>query len=260
MKESTNTVSSIRHHLKNLLKGSPFYPSAIGLYLRKTRLFYTFRTLPLQYIKEVLDAGCGTGLFAIELARRYPNLSVSGCDLDIKRAEKLRSDLRSDVSFFAADLTSITAQKHWDFVYCCDVLDDIVEYRKAIETLCDILRPGGYLYIHLPLHPRRVAMLRNRRIEEYVRSDNQNSHGRDLNEAELCRILNEKGLTIVRQGYSVGYWGTLAWEMGKLIENNVFLRMLASPILKGLVLVDCQMSNKVGNAFFVLAVRRANVA
>jgi len=200
----------------------------------------------------VLDAGCGSGLFAIELARYYPQLRISGCDLDITRASRFNMDSLPLVTFFQAYLTEFSTEERYDFVYCLDVLDDIPQYDRALEKLVDVLRPGGYIYIHLPLHPRRIGLLNNRAIENYVNLDNQNSLGRDIDEPKLLALLNGCGVTIVRQGYSIGYVGTLAWEMGRLIEKSLILRLSVTPILKLLAWYDCHRINKIGNAFFVL--------
>jgi SAM-dependent methyltransferase/GNAT superfamily N-acetyltransferase len=99
---------------------------------------------------RVLDAGCGTGRYAIVLAR--VGYSVHGIDSSPELiAEACRSARASgsDATFAVGDLLTVTADGY-DAVLCRGVLNDIVgaDHRAAaIAGLGRSLRPGGVLVL-----------------------------------------------------------------------------------------------------------------
>jgi 2-polyprenyl-3-methyl-5-hydroxy-6-metoxy-1,4-benzoquinol methylase len=38
----------------------------------------------------------------------------------------------------------------YDFIWCIDVLEDILDNRRVVESFYRALKPGGYLYLHIP--------------------------------------------------------------------------------------------------------------
>src|SRR5688572_9839279 len=75
----------------------------------------------------VLDAGCGTGRYAIELARR--GYVVHGVDLSpdlIDVATRAIGDSRGRVSFSVGDVTQLPTSRY-AAILCRGVLNDIVD-------------------------------------------------------------------------------------------------------------------------------------
>jgi len=78
----------------------------------------------------LLDAGCGTGRYAVELARR--GFVVTGVDRSpapleeaVARARGARGDLR--VRFERADLLALAAESAYDVAVCRGVLNDLID-------------------------------------------------------------------------------------------------------------------------------------
>ena len=102
---------------------------------------------------RVLDAGCGTGRYAIELARRGYN--VEGVDLSpqlvaeaLRRAEAehARGVQKLNVVFAVGDILDLPPGGNFDAVLCRGVLNDLLDGRgreAAFRSFARALRPGG---------------------------------------------------------------------------------------------------------------------
>lgn len=98
---------------------------------------------------EILDAGCGTGRYAIELARR--GYRVHGIDLapDLLEVARQRPILPSHVSFEPGDMLDLPHHQY-DGVLCRGVLNDLLDdpsREQAFSMFGHALRPGGVLIL-----------------------------------------------------------------------------------------------------------------
>ena len=94
---------------------------------------------------DLLDAGCGTGRYAAELARR--GYVVQGIDLSAELIEVARrscKEARISVSFAVGDIQRL-ASGRYDAILCRGVLNDFLddEGREAVLAMfARALRPG----------------------------------------------------------------------------------------------------------------------
>jgi SAM-dependent methyltransferase len=99
---------------------------------------------------NLLDAGCGTGRYAIELARR--GYVVHGMDLSpelIDVATAAAAGGPKSVSFTVGDIRNLPARAY-DGLLCRGVLNDLVDAdsRAAVfASFARALRPGGVLIL-----------------------------------------------------------------------------------------------------------------
>lgn len=96
----------------------------------------------------VLDAGCGTGLVGIELARRGYR-TIDGCDLSEEMAEVARGtgvyrDLHSGIDL-NWDLGTVPCE--YDLVACCGVFTLGHVQPSALNQLLKAVRPGGVVVV-----------------------------------------------------------------------------------------------------------------
>lgn len=97
--------------------------------------------------KNLCDAGCGCGLYALKLAAN--GFSVSGFDVSARAAniaEELLTKAGYAAHFKAASvLATGYADGQFDAVVCRDVLDHITKADAvlALRELCRITKPGG---------------------------------------------------------------------------------------------------------------------
>lgn len=112
----------------------------------------------------VLDAGCGTGRLAVEIARRRPDLQVHGIDLEpgmieVAAAHAEQENLTSRVRFTVADLASLPlAPGSVDMVISTASLHHWADVGAVVASLGRVLRPDGRMWIYdlRPVPSRRV--------------------------------------------------------------------------------------------------------
>lgn len=115
----------------------------------------------------VLDAGCGSGRLAAQIARRRPDLQVRGVDLEpgmvqvaSRRAEQ--ENLAGRVQFTVADLADLPLPDgSVDLIVSTASMHHWADVGAVIASLGRVLRPGGQLWIYdfrlVPAHGVRSA-------------------------------------------------------------------------------------------------------
>lgn len=102
----------------------------------------------------VLDAGCGSGLLSEELARRHPEWTILGADLDQERLhegeQRIRSHGLPNLRFERLDLTEDLGSARFDAVLAIECLEEIGDDDAALARMSEALRPGGLLLVHVP--------------------------------------------------------------------------------------------------------------
>ena len=109
----------------------------------------------------ILDGGCGTGRYTIELARR--GYHVYGVDrskelLAVAKDRALHTAVH--VEFLVADLLVVAFTRQFEAVLCRGVLNDLVEEsdRAAVfRQFAAWLRPGGIVIFDVREWPRTVV-------------------------------------------------------------------------------------------------------
>jgi 2-polyprenyl-3-methyl-5-hydroxy-6-metoxy-1,4-benzoquinol methylase len=95
-----------------------------------------------------LDVGCGGGDVTVELARRCPDGSVLGIDVDETKLARARADARPNVAFRHADVTRLPPDgERFDVVYVRFVLTHLTEPDVVAADLAKRLVPGGVMVV-----------------------------------------------------------------------------------------------------------------
>ena len=103
--------------------------------------------------KDVLDAGCGNGRWAIGFAEL--GAYVTAVDLNSNAVEETRKDLapyQVPTEFHAApleELTSLFGGRQFDLVWCWGVLHHCRSFTRAFQGVCQAVKDGGVLYLYL---------------------------------------------------------------------------------------------------------------
>jgi len=112
---------------------------------------------------NLLDAGCGDGIFSIELARRGYGVVV-GMDVDRGKIalanRRVRSmNLNDKVELLVGDVqhAPFTADS-FDRVLCNCVLEHVPDDSKALAELVRVLRTGGILVVTAPSETPRIVI------------------------------------------------------------------------------------------------------
>lgn len=133
---------------------SPGYSDKIGAADRRMRLrLHCCGVEPDDWVDaDVLDAGCGTGEYALWFAEE--GARVTGIDLSTGSLEEARSFAESagvDAVRFEERSVLDTGfeEDSFDFVYCTGVLHHTPAPFRGFRELCRVLRPGGKILVSL---------------------------------------------------------------------------------------------------------------
>jgi len=251
-----NYLSKIANLVRALTHNAAVY--RVGVILRWRWLERSLAPLLMRATQHgkplvVLDAGSGNGLNAFPLARRYPASAWHGVELnpDLVRLCQARSakEKLPNLTFTQGDLTESQGAERFDLAYSIDVIEHIEEDRLAIGNLARSLRPGGWLLIHTPLAPQR---------HWFHRFDlDQRAHPMHVREGytvdDLQAKLREAGLEPLKLIYTHGRWGTLAWELWRLVEESQLLSLLLRLPVELLIAIELAFPPRWGNCVLIEA-------
>jgi SAM-dependent methyltransferase len=115
---------------------------------------------------DILDAGCGQGVFSMELAKAHPEARVLGIDMDpvlVERANKIaRKAGLANCRFEVGDVTKLDYDARFDLVVSVDNLEHVEDDVTAMRVLVRALRPGGRAVVHVPGYERRWLLFGRR--------------------------------------------------------------------------------------------------
>jgi len=168
--------------------------------------------------RAILDAGCGSGVFSFELAKRHPEAQVTGVELEpdlVARANEIakRAGL-SNCSFQEGDVTKLDFEDAFDLVVSVDNFEHVEDDIAAMRTLLHALRPGGRLVAHVPGYERRWILLR-RRINFDVPGHVRPGYQAD----QLVGKLRQAGFQVTAHQYTYGAIETLTNNISYLITG-----------------------------------------
>jgi tetratricopeptide (TPR) repeat protein/SAM-dependent methyltransferase len=103
---------------------------------------------------DVLIAGCGTGLSAVELARQTPHARILAIDLSLSSlgyaARMAQSFGLANLEFAQADITRLgSLPRQFDYIDVSGVLHHLADPWEGWRVLLSLLRPGGTMQVGL---------------------------------------------------------------------------------------------------------------
>lgn len=208
--------------------------------------------------KRVLDAGCGWGPYAYDLARRFPCARVTGVEASPNTVRKnlaIRDALGlANLDFLQRDLRDFDERDAYDALLLIDVLEHIEDDAGALRRIAAALRPGGILYLHVPTDRYRAFFSR-----KYAHDmDHFPEHVRPGYSPESLRRLAEGcGLEVLRSGRGMRLASSLVMEALGMLNLSGTPAALAAVPAKPLLLLDRLCPSSWGNTSWVVARRAA---
>ena len=145
--------------------------------------------------KDVLDAACGTGRYAIQLARAGARVCGIDASEDMLARAKAKSDecgLKIDLQ--AGDLTRLpSADAAFDLAVCALALCHVPDLGEPVSELARVLRPGGRLIIS-DFHPYALVVGWRTRFDDPAASCFIENHTHLI--ADHLNALRENGLEL----------------------------------------------------------------
>lgn len=165
---------------------------------------------------DVLEVGCGVGIYTEQILRRCAFRSLLSIDLSSDSVAHCRSRIRDPrVEFRCTDVQDVAGA--FDTVVCMNVLEHIEDDRAALRHMWLHLRPGGTLFLLVPAH--RLF---------FTPWDSLTGHFRRYDKKRLRRLIGEATggeATRVRQFYfnavgGLGHW-VIFGLLGKMPRKSV---------------------------------------
>jgi len=123
-------------------------------------------TQRLESGAKVLEVGCGTGRFLMQLAKAWPKAHATGVDIDPTGIEIARNKigmagLESRVEVIASDVVDLP-EASFDAVVMIEVLHEIAPQirQHVIDGCAHVLKPGGWLLIVDETYPTSLEEAR----------------------------------------------------------------------------------------------------
>ncbi len=106
---------------------------------------------------KVIDIGCATGDFVYFLRKLYPDINLTGMDIDPELLERAKSEV-DGVEFVQGDITKTAVNKKYDVVFQNGV-HSIFDDLTWLERLLDLLEDNGRLYVFGLFNPNDLDVL-----------------------------------------------------------------------------------------------------
>ena len=111
-----------------------------------------FENLELSGKEKVLEVGCGRGFYLKTLKNVWPNLTVTGIDLNQEYLDMAKRFLEGmEVELIKANATKLPFKDNsFDRAIGTEILEHIPDDQGAISEMYRVLKPGGIVMITVP--------------------------------------------------------------------------------------------------------------
>ncbi|WP_376797426.1 class I SAM-dependent methyltransferase [Thermogemmatispora sp.] len=190
---------------------------------------------------QVLDVGCGTGRWAIDLARLYPPTQVTGLDLELVKATTLPPNYR----FVQGDILKGLPFAERTFVYTHQrflvAAIPLEHWPRVVQDLHRVTAPGGWIeLIELGAETRNAGPC----LEQLLAWGRQLAASRGIDGTQMHRLSEWLLQAGCRQVQAQTLWLPLGAWVGRL--GLLFLRDVVSGFtgLEGPVLHTCGITSE----------------
>src|SRR5262245_49889854 len=176
---------------------------------------------------RILDAGCGTGSYTLELAQR--GYVVTGLDLSVpllREAQKRANHGQASLTLVCGNLLTLPFAQHYDGLLCREVLNDLLDTasrQQVFFSFARVLRPGGVLILDVRDWQTTVARKRQEPVFEHsvvtprgtltFRSVPQlDPRQHQLRVAERHTLSTEASETVATYDFAMRCWTQEEWQ------------------------------------------------
>jgi ubiquinone/menaquinone biosynthesis C-methylase UbiE len=113
-----------------------------------------YKDVNLSSVKNLLEVGCGVGAQSEILLRRYPEIQLTGIDLNTKQLAAAKANLGSyshlDGRYELKEMNAAQMEfesNSYDGAFLCWILEHVPEPLKVLSEVRRVLRPGSIIYV-----------------------------------------------------------------------------------------------------------------
>ncbi|PMD64476.1 S-adenosyl-L-methionine-dependent methyltransferase [Hyaloscypha bicolor E] len=122
--EAENDRLDMHNHMARLAIGGKLHTAPIG-----------------DNPQRILDVGCGTGIWTIDIGDEYPSAEVIGIDLSPTQPPMVPPNVRFEVDNAEEEWTY---SKKFDFIHCRWMAGSILNWPRLVSRVYKNLKPGGW--------------------------------------------------------------------------------------------------------------------
>jgi len=143
-------------------KYDAWYETTLGKTSDRLERELVFSMANVREGERALDAGCGTGIYSIEIARKGALVTAVDSSLEMLDWARVKTRIAGlEIDFIKADALKIPFPDcHFDIVFSLCMLCFIKERDAALLEMKRVLRPGGRVVIALLNSRSPWALLR----------------------------------------------------------------------------------------------------
>ncbi len=152
--------------------------------------------------KSILDVGCGGGLATEPLAKKGAEvIGIDENNNNLKQAKKhaLEKSLKINYINTSFDNFIKNNKKKFDLILCLEVIEHVDNYKKTLEQITKIIKPGGFLILST-INRSLKSLIFAKYIAEYLLNwipIGTHEFKKFLKPSEISNFLEMKNLKIV---------------------------------------------------------------
>ncbi|KAK4121430.1 S-adenosyl-L-methionine-dependent methyltransferase [Parathielavia appendiculata] len=93
--------------------------------------------------QKILDLGCGTGIWSMDIADMYPSADVLGVDIAPTQSEWVPPNCRFELDDIEQDWA--WKENSFDFIFARDLILAVRNWPRLIDQVYEHLKPGGWV-------------------------------------------------------------------------------------------------------------------
>lgn len=198
---------------KNLILKVLGYPGM----MRRIQAPVLMKMLEPKESEAILDAGCGVGSFAYEIARRC-RLCI-GIDWNLNKGLSLAMSRQSKVAYVKGDVQELPFMSEvFDKILLSSVLQMVKNDRALLHECYRVLKENGILVLSVPIEYIHLKRLNNHKLELKEKFGSLGKAYYDYD--EVMELLVTEGFEIIETEYSPKWWGSLIFEVTLFLSHR----------------------------------------
>jgi len=221
---------------KKLLFLSNIYLSLFGYpdVASQKRFLTVSSLLKLNKGENVLDAGCGNGIYLQEFGDKF---GISGVGVDIRKnriesAKKINKYLGRNDTFIASDLEKLDlGKKKFDKAICLEVLEHIKNDANVFKKVAKNLKTGGCFVLSVPI--KGTALSEEEENDPHFKPEKYGHVRSGYTKKDIAALAKQAGLKVISIQEYFFFVSRYMVKFQQLLfkKNLVILNLLLSPIL-----------------------------
>lgn len=172
----------------NLFENNIFEKSLIILQDAKHSLKFISKNI--KKTGDLLDIGCGNGIFLKEASRNL--WKVTGIDISLKLIKYLK--IHFEYKVIHGDILSVRLKNIYDLVTLNQVIEHFSKPKLLIKRCYGLLKSEGYIYIATPNISSTLSKVRKNEFDYIIPPE----HLSYFNKKTLSKILIDEGFRIIK--------------------------------------------------------------